>query len=271
MTSARSRSAAARSSYLAATSARPYHQLPQSGVWPLRSCEHLSGSFVGAVSLETTTGNGGESAPRHSPAALNILYADACQFAPWLDTSLSWDSFDCGKTLIFSGRDPVSSKGKLFVGRVKLALISALAACLASASAQAELGGLVASVAIDRSRMNARMASIAMGAYTRHDLTRTNDGIVREFTNASGEVFAVTWFGPGKPDLRALLGRYFTALQASPGATGRAMHSLRRPQQVDQSDLQIQTGGHMGWFHGVAFVPSLAPAGFVPGDLAREP
>lgn len=188
-----------------------------------------------------------------------------------LDTSASFDSFNRSIARLFPGRDPVSSKGKLLVGRVRLALISALAAFLAPASAQAELGGQAASVAIDSSRMNARMASIAMGAYTRHELTRTNDGIVREFTNASGKVFAVTWSGPGKPDLRALLGSYFTALQASPSATGRAMHSLRRPQQVDQSDLQIQTGGHMGWFHGVAFVPSLAPAGFAPSDLAREP
>ena len=49
------------------------------------------------------------------------------------------------------------------------------------------------------------------------------------------------------------------------------MHSLRQPPQVARRDLQIQAGGHMGWFHGVAFVPSLAPPGFSIGDLAAQP
>ena len=74
-----------------------------------------------------------------------------------------------------------------------------------------------------------------------------------------------------EPDLRTLLGRHFTALQASGGSIGRTMHSLRRPLQVSQPDLQIQTSGHMGWFSGVAFIPSLAPSGYSTSDLAQEP
>lgn len=134
--------------------------------------------------------------------------------------------------------------------------------------AQAELGGSVAGVRGEAARMNARVASVSMGRYTRHELTRANGGSVREFTNASGQVFAVTWSGPGKPDLRTLLGSHFAALQAS-SARGRAAHALRRPPQVSQADLQIQTAGHMGWFHGVAFIPSLAPAGFSTADLPQ--
>ena len=135
-------------------------------------------------------------------------------------------------------------------------------------AAQAELGGSFASVKTDGGRMNARMASMSMRNYARHDLTRANGGLVHEFTNAAGQVFAVTWSGPGKPDLRAVLGRYFATYQSSAtGGVGRARHALRRPAQVDQADLQIQTAGHMGWFHGVAFIPSLAPAGFSTSDL----
>lgn len=119
--------------------------------------------------------------------------------------------------------------------------------------------------------MAVSMNSVAMGRYTRHVLMRPNGGSVREFTNAAGVVFAVSWSGPGKPDLKTLLGSYFSTFQANSIATARQMHSLRRPPQVAQPDLQIQTGGHMGWFHGVAFIPSLAPAGFSPGDLAEQP
>lgn len=140
-----------------------------------------------------------------------------------------------------------------------------------SAAASAELGGPMTSITADKGRMAARVKAVAMGRYTRHELTRPNGGMVREFTNPAGAVFAVTWAGPGKPDLRALLGRYFATFQANGVATARAMHSLRRPPQVDQSDLKIQTGGHMGWFHGVAYVPSLAPAGFSPADLPVQP
>jgi hypothetical protein len=144
-------------------------------------------------------------------------------------------------------------------------------ALVLSGRAHAELGGPVSTVQTDGARMSARMVSEDMGGYTRHTLTRPNGGIVHELTNASGHVFAVTWSGPGKPDLRALLGPYFETFQASNGATGRGMRSLRRPPQVNQPDIQIETGGHMGWFRGVAFVPSLAPAGFSAGDLPQEP
>lgn len=148
-----------------------------------------------------------------------------------------------------------------------------LAACCLcfSTAASAKLGGSVSSVAADRGRIAVSMNSVAMGRYTRHELMRPNGGSVREFTNAAGVVFAVTWSGPGKPDLKTLLGSYFSTFQANSIATARQMHSLRRPPQVAQPDLQIQAGGHMGWFHGVAFIPSLAPAGFSPGDLAEQP
>lgn len=141
----------------------------------------------------------------------------------------------------------------------------------AAGGAQAELGGQIASVSVDSGRMNARMVSTAMGGYSRHDLTRVNNGMVHEFTNAAGQVFAVSWSGPGKPDLRTLLGPHFATLQASNPGIGRSLHALRRPPQVAQADLQIQTSGHMGWFNGVAMIPSLAPPNFSPADLSPAP
>lgn len=156
--------------------------------------------------------------------------------------------------------------------RSTFAIGSALAgaALLLAGQARAALGGPLVSVEADRSRMAAHIVSAPMGGYTRHTLMRANGGSVREFTNADGEVFAVTWSGPGKPDLRALLGGRFATFQAASGATGRAAHTRRRPAQVDQPDLQIQTAGHMGWFSGVAFIPSLAPPGFSTSDLPVE-
>ena len=127
--------------------------------------------------------------------------------------------------------------------------------------ARAELGGSIASVQVDRGRIAARMTSRALGGYQRHEMTRANGGSVHARTNAQG----------GKPDLRTLLGPYFTSLQADGTGGGRTMHALRRPPQVNRPDLQIQTAGHMGWVRGVALIPSLAPAGFDAGTLAIQP
>lgn len=150
--------------------------------------------------------------------------------------------------------------------------LGAAAGCLLFATtASAELGGPISSVTTDRARMAARLSTVATSRYIRHELTRPNGGMVREFTNADGKVFAVTWAGPGKPDLRSLLGRYFTTFQANSVATARTMHSLRHPPRIAQPDLQIEVEGHMGWFRGVAYVPSLAPAGFAVADLSEQP
>ena len=143
----------------------------------------------------------------------------------------------------------------------------ALGLMLSPVAARAELGGATATIETDRGRMAARMSRQAEGAFTRHILTRANGGVVHELTNAQGKVFAVTWSGPGKPDLRSVLGPYFAALQPADGI-GRAMHGFRRPVQVARADLQIRQEGHMGWFHGAALVPSLAPSGFSAASLA---
>jgi hypothetical protein len=156
----------------------------------------------------------------------------------------------------------------------RLAVLAGLAFAasgMLSAPARAELGGPASTVQTDGARMSARTVSTDMGPYALHTLTRPNGGMVHELTNESGQVFAVTWSGPGKPDLRALLGRYFDTFQAANVARGRGLRSpLRQPAQVNQPDLQIQTEGHMGWFRGVAFVPSLAPPGFSVNNLPQE-
>jgi hypothetical protein len=148
---------------------------------------------------------------------------------------------------------------------------AALALLSLPATAPAELGGAMGSVQVDRGKLGARMTSHPLGGYARHDLTRANGGSVRELTNAEGKVFAVTWSGPGKPDLRTLLGPYFAAMQAGGAGGGQTMHALRRPLRVSRPDLQIQTAGHLGWFRGVALIPSLAPPGFDPATLAVAP
>lgn len=140
-----------------------------------------------------------------------------------------------------------------------------LAGLLLPAAAQAELGGAMTGVQVDRARLDARLKSIPAGTHTVHDMTLPNGGTVKEFTNANGRVYAVTWSGPGKPDLRSLLGGYFDRLQA--GNARINPRARRQPMQLVRSDVIIQTGGHMGYFWGVAYIPALAPADFAVTDL----
>jgi hypothetical protein len=161
-------------------------------------------------------------------------------------------------------------RGRTIVPVFRSLQMALLAGLALSDPAHAELGGPLSTVQTDGARMSARMVSAEMGGYALHTLTRTNGGTVHELTNANGQVFAVTWFGPGKPDLRALLGRYFTTFQEANSASRQGTRTLRAPPQVNQPDLKIQTQGHMGWFWGVAYIPSLAPAGFSPADLPQE-
>lgn len=76
---------------------------------------------------------------------------------------------------------------------------------------------------------------------------------VKEFVGANGQVFAVSWRGPVRPNLKALLGQYFDRLilASKPNA----------PVSIKQSDLVLSSGGHMGSFSGSAYLPSQVPEG----------
>jgi hypothetical protein len=143
--------------------------------------------------------------------------------------------------------------------------LPALAVLVLPCAVDAELGGAMTGVQVDRAHLDARLTSTPRGTHTRHDMTLPNGGLVREFTNANGRVYALTWSGPGKPDLRSLLGGYFDRLQA--GNTRINPRARRQPMQLVRSDVVIQTGGHMGYFWGVAYIPALAPVDFAVTDL----
>ncbi|KQN75410.1 hypothetical protein ASF04_04865 [Duganella sp. Leaf61] len=101
--------------------------------------------------------------------------------------------------------------------------------------------------------------SNANAVYTVSQSTLDSGTIVREYTDAAGKVFAVSWTGPTLPDLRTLLGSKFTALTDATGRRTQAGHSQLA---LNQSDVVIVSNGHMRSFAGHAFIPSAVPAGF---------
>ncbi|MBE7942836.1 DUF2844 domain-containing protein [Ramlibacter aquaticus] len=130
-----------------------------------------------------------------------------------------------------------------------------VAACLAAswtAAAHAELGSLP----------QAGAAAVASAPTWRQWQSQQADGtVINEFAGADGQVFALSWQGPVKPDLRALLGPRFQAFLARAGrprGPGAA--------HVTTQDFVVSSSGHMGAFQGAAWIPSRLPAGFDPAS-----
>jgi hypothetical protein len=87
--------------------------------------------------------------------------------------------------------------------------------------------------------------------------SRDTDGItVREYALPNNVVFAVSWQGPVRPDMNALLGSYFPNFVAAgrDGSHGTGALIQRH------GELQIQSAGHAGHFFGTAYLPRLMPA-----------
>lgn len=138
---------------------------------------------------------------------------------------------------------------------------------LHAVAADAALGGLYQSVEQDRTHLAAAMRSATMATHMVHTLTSENGGVVREFTRSDGTVFAVAWHGPGRPDLRQLLGSSFDSFQAAV-TTGRVVRT-RAPLVVHKDDLVVQSAGRPGAFRGIAYLPRLVPPGFSAEDLRQ--
>jgi hypothetical protein len=129
----------------------------------------------------------------------------------------------------------------------------------------AALGGSAESVAADQVKFQAKRKLIAMPEYTIHEISRDDGGVIREYVTPAGKVFGVSWSGPTIPDLSQLLGSYRAefrnTLLAQPKSFGR------RPAAVHNSDLVVETGGHMRAFQGRAYVNSILPAGVSPETI----
>ena len=99
--------------------------------------------------------------------------------------------------------------------------------------------------------------------YRVHEIQLPSGTVMREFVAANGNVFAVAWRGPTRPDLRQALGQYFDAYVSAP----RSKLTDRRHVQIQQGDLVVQGGGHMRALTGRAYLLSAIPSGVNIGEL----
>lgn len=132
------------------------------------------------------------------------------------------------------------------------------------ALASAALGEPVGSVQADKTSMRAAGISIRTAArYSVHEIASPSGAVVREYATPEGIIFAVAWEGPTPPDIANLLGQYFAPYAAAlRGQRGDHSHAY-----VNQSELVVQSRGHLRAFSGHAYLRSLLPAGVTPDQL----
>ncbi len=135
------------------------------------------------------------------------------------------------------------------------------AVLLQAQQAQAVLGGGEDSVHADQVRFQGEHRKLSGSQMTTHEIGLPDGSVVKEYINAAGLVFAVSWRTRLKPNLDALLGAHNAAPAASLHADS-GVATAKRQQSMRQSNLVIHQGGRMNAFAGLAYVPSLVPEGF---------
>ena len=131
-----------------------------------------------------------------------------------------------------------------------------LVPALLSIPAFCVLGQDVSSVTSDQVHMKASVRVLVTNSYSVHEMQMPTGTTVRQFASPSGTVFAVTWQG-FSPDLQQLLGEYFEQYVAAGSQNTRRGRGV----YIDTGDLVVETGGHMRYVVGRAYLRSKLPQG----------
>ncbi|PQV52552.1 DUF2844 domain-containing protein [Paraburkholderia sp. BL21I4N1] len=125
-------------------------------------------------------------------------------------------------------------------------------------SSYAVLGGAPSVNADANAAATARsmLQSAAVEPYTMRESEDADGVTIHEYALPTNVVFAVTWQGPVRPDMRALLGSYFPNFANAGTSQARGAGPM-----VERSgDFHIESAGRAGHFFGKAVLPRLVPA-----------
>ena len=132
----------------------------------------------------------------------------------------------------------------------------------------AALGGDASSVAADAAHMKAtvQMKMAPSGLYRTHEIQTAHGTVVHEFVSSEGRVFGVAWRGPFVPNMRQILGTYFQQYSAA-AKEAKSKYVGRRPMNLQQPGLVVQSTGHMRSYSGRAYVPGMLPQGVSAAEI----
>jgi hypothetical protein len=147
---------------------------------------------------------------------------------------------------------------------IRTALCSVILAACPFAVALAGLGGDATSVEADRARLKGALHVTPGANFAVHEITTADGMQVHEYLSPDGKVFAVSWRGPGIPDLKQMLGSYYDEFAQAASAPHYNHHHLN----VETPDVIVQSSGHTRAFFGRAWVPSLLPPNFSVDEIS---
>jgi len=138
---------------------------------------------------------------------------------------------------------------------VSLSLLVAL-----PARAPAAVGDDVATIAADQARLHAQLTvSHTSAGYAVHELAMPSGVRLRHFVGASGKVFAVSWSGGWRPNLRDVMGAHYDDFIAA--TRGKPM--TRGVARIQARGMVVVMGGHQRAFFGHVYLTELVPEGFL--------
>jgi hypothetical protein len=152
--------------------------------------------------------------------------------------------------------------------RLSLAWLVAGASLLCAPLAQAELGAMQDSIQADQIRFKGLRSRHTEWPMTTHEITLVDGSGIKEYVNAAGQVFAVSWRTRLKPNLELLLGAHYADLSAAAIEVPSGVSGMKRRRSVRLANLVVHQSGRMNAFAGIAYVPALVPTG-VDADALR--
>jgi hypothetical protein len=132
-----------------------------------------------------------------------------------------------------------------------------------SPAARAALGDDVSAVAADQARLQASLQVWRKDNYTIHELASPSGTKVRQFVGDSGKVFAVSWSGGWRPNLRDIMGDHYDRFIAAT----RGKRVARGVARIELPGMVVVMGGHQRAFFGQVYLTDLVPAGFLSEEI----
>jgi len=146
-----------------------------------------------------------------------------------------------------------------------LVALLAVAGLATACPALAALGGDVSSIDADRISLKGALTAFnTVKGYAVHEITTSAGVHVREYLTSGGQVFAVSWQGPFIPDLKQMLGPYYSSYAQAVSSQHAAGH---RHLRLAQPGLVVESNGRMRAFYGRAWDPALLPPNFTAADI----
>jgi hypothetical protein len=187
-----------------------------------------------------------------------VIAAKAMSTTPERRSVQTIEQPDTAKTTSFRCTKLLGAfRRQLRLAQVTTQLLALVVVIGIPAIAHAELGGMLASVEKDRAFFKATRCAQTLGTHSVHELLTSRGSRIREYVSKNGKIFAVTWSGGFRPNLRQLMGAYYNGyIQATKGRP-----VARGPHRVELPGMVVLLGGHGRAFFGKVVLTNDLPSG----------